>query len=120
MAALPYRDLIAWQRANRLAHAVLDLLECPPLARRPWFRDQVARCALSVSANLAEGSGRATRREFAAHVAIARGSLFELDNALQLAGERGWVDAAALGAITHLIEEVSAILNGLGHSLRTR
>ncbi|WBL34753.1 four helix bundle protein [Tepidiforma flava] len=118
MSELPYRRLLAWQRAHALAHEVLDLAESEPFARRPWFRDQVARAALSVSANIAEGSGRHSRREFASHVAIARGSLFELDSALLLARERGWLEHERGRELQSAIQELSAILSGLGQSLR--
>ena len=47
--------------------------------------NQICRAALSVPSNIAEGNGRVHRREYAHHVAIARGSLLEVESILYVA-----------------------------------
>ena len=54
------------------------------------------RCAGSVGANLAEGAGRDTRRDFARFTTIALGSLNELEHHCFVASDLGFIDAAQL------------------------
>lgn len=88
MDRLPYRNLVAWQRAYALA---IDVLEA---VRTPAFRDdrdlqrQLIRAIMSVPANVAEGQGRGTPLDFASFVDRARGSLFEADTWLLAARSR--------------------------------
>ena len=64
MASRSYRDLVAWQKG-------MDLVEAVHLATRDWpkeerfgLTDQVRRAVVSVPANVAEGQGRGSRKDF--------------------------------------------------------
>lgn len=48
---------------------------------------QINRCAVSVPSNIAEGSSRTSKKDFAHFVKISLGSLFELETQLILANE---------------------------------
>jgi four helix bundle protein len=77
-----FEDLPAWQEAIRLAEGCEDfLLEAKD---RISFskRDQLDRCSLSVSNNIAEGFERGTTNELLAFLYIARGSAGEVRSML--------------------------------------
>src|ERR1041385_1314174 len=81
-----YRDLVVWQKAMDVALAVLRLpggLKHPNLFA---LADQLRRAAISVPSNVAEGHGRRSRGEYIRYVAIATGSLRELETQLLLLG----------------------------------
>ena len=64
-----------------------------------------------------EGYGRAHRAEYAHHVGIANGSLFELETQLLIAAEVGYLDgdaaAGAMGKVTEVGKMMAALLRAL-------
>lgn len=89
-----FEDLPVWQAAIELAEMCEDLLDEAGNAIRRGKQDQLDRCSLSVSNNIAEGFERGTTNELLAFLYIARGSAGERrhDAAVRTAGE-----AEALG-----------------------
>lgn len=117
---LPYRGLETWQQAHALALDVLAVADRRALDRRPFVRDQLARAATSVPANLAEGRGRRSRSDFAHFVAISRGSLCELDYWLLLCARLGVLEPAEHQAFEARIHRLSAKLAALHDALRAQ
>lgn len=74
---------------------------------------QVTRAATSVPLNIAEGRGRRGPREFGNFLSIARGSLAELDTALELCVRLGYIPRAELAEIEALADEVGRMLTTL-------
>jgi four helix bundle protein len=64
-----------------------------------------------VASNIAEGKGRASDKELLQFLNRARGSLFEIETQLQIAGSLGYV--AAPGEILQRTEEIAKMLNGI-------
>ena len=119
MPARGFRDLIAWQKA-------MDLVEGVYRATQGWPRDeaygltnQVRRAAVSVPANIAEGQGRGSSREFGQFLAIAKGSLGELETHLLIAHRLTCLDEQTAGALIAQVTEVGRLLHGLRQSLRS-
>ena len=78
IAVRSYRDLIVWQKAMDLVDLVYDTCE-----EFPWKEDhrltaQLIRAAISVPSNIAEGQARATSRDSANFLVMAKGSLAEI------------------------------------------
>lgn len=72
-----FEDLPVWQTAIRLAEGCEDFIVAAK-DRITWSkRDQLDRCSLSVSNNIAEGFERGTTSELLAFLYIARGSAGE-------------------------------------------
>jgi four helix bundle protein len=71
-------ELVVWQLAHELRSRVYALIATGPAAADRRFCDQIRQAVASVPANIAEGFGRETHREFARFLNIARGSLFEV------------------------------------------
>ena len=70
------------------------------------------RAAVSISANIAEGQGRLTRGEWAHFLGIARGSLYELENHIEVAKELGYLTVEA-EILQFEIRSVARVLDGL-------
>lgn len=88
--------------------------------RHSALATQIERAAVSIPANIAEGSSRASPAEFARFANISIGSLRELETLLDLA--QGLCDALS-GRIRILLsqaDEVGRVLYGLQQSLRAK
>ena len=115
-----YRDLPAWQKA-------VDLVEEVYLATRGWPREelygltnQVRRAAVSIPANIAEGQGRNSRAEFSQFLAVARGSLHEVETHLVIAHRLQYLPVPAYDALIRRTTEVARLISGLSKHLRGR
>ena len=114
-----FRRLVAWQKADDLASAVFSVAQMLPLQHR-WLRDQAARAAVSVPANIAEGYGRGSLRDYLRFLDIARGSLAELEYYLHFLRRNGLIEAEKLIAAEALRAETGRLLFGLTQSLREK
>ncbi len=112
-----YRDLDVWQRGMDFATEVYALTKRMPKAEEYRLIGQVLRAAASVPANIAEGNARGTRKEYAQHVSIARGSLAEAETFLTLAVRTGMLDTEEAAPALALADQLGRQLNVLRHRL---
>jgi four helix bundle protein len=71
------------------------------------------RAAYSVPANIAEGSGRDTKRDYLRFLFIALGSLKEIEYFLLLSHELGYLKQSDFVATTECVNASFAALHGL-------
>jgi four helix bundle protein len=112
-----YRDLIAWQKAMILVRDTYQLTRGWPADERIGLTLQARRAAVSVPANIAEGSGRTGARHLRNHLSIAHGSLCELETHVLVARDLGFIDTPETEALLERSEEVGRIIRGLLKSL---
>jgi four helix bundle protein len=108
-----HRDLIVWNKAMDLVVEVYRVSASFPAAERWRLIDQLSRAVVSVPANIAEGQGRGTSKDFAQFLAIARGSLNETETYLMLAMRLGYLTTHQAEPVLALLTEVSKMLAGL-------
>jgi len=112
-----YRDLVVWQKAMTLVGGVYRVTGDWPREELFGLTSQVRRAAVSVPANIAEGQGRSALKEYLHHLAIANGSLFEVETHLLIAQQLGYSDDATCMALAGQTSEVGRLLHGLMNSL---
>lgn len=98
-----FEELPVWQAAIRLAELAEDFLLTAEKRITRGKRDQLDRCSLSVSNNVAEGFERGTTKELLAFLYIARGSSGEVRSMMRFFERR-----PALG---HLKSEISDLIS---------
>lgn len=113
-----YRDLKVWQQAMDLAEACYHLTRRFPREEIYGLTSQIRRAAASIPANIAEGNGRDTRREYIQFLRIAQGSLKELETHLILSTRIGLVTPAEMGEILRRCEGIGKMLRALIRSLQ--
>ena len=109
----PYRNLKAWQHAQRLAVECVKAARQFPDHEQGALADQLRRAAYSVPINIAEGSAKRGSREYRRFLDIARGSLAELETIIEMAKDIGYVDPVEFGRLEALATETSKTLYGL-------
>jgi four helix bundle protein len=108
-----HRDLIVWQKAMDLVVQVYRLANLFPSSENYRLTAQITRAAASVPANIAEGNGRGTNRDYAHFVSIAKGSLMEVETFLMLAVRLSYLDEGETRPVFMLITEISKMLTAL-------
>lgn len=113
-----YRDLVVWDKAMDLGVTVHQFCEDRRAPRYFVLMDQLQRSAGSVPSNIAEGYGRRSRGDYMRFVAIASGSLYELETHLLLARriESSWMDE--IDRMLQMAAEVGRMLIGLHRALK--
>ncbi len=112
-----YKELVVWQKSMALVTEVYAATAKFPREELFGLASQLRRSAVSVPSNIAEGQGRATKGEFIQFLAHARGSLFELETQVLIAGELSYLSSEFQGRLVEKVQEVARILNGLLTSL---
>jgi four helix bundle protein len=111
-----YRELIAWQRGMSLVEAAEALVRVLG-ARNSALSSQLMKAALSVPSNIAEGYGRAARGEYLHFLAIAVGSLREVETLALIARRRSQAAEEAADRLLAIADETGKVLYGLRKSL---
>ena len=113
MSGFRFEKLDVWHRAVEFADAVYDATSHFPSDERFGLTSQMRRAAVSVSSNIAEGSGRASDRDFGRFVEIAYGSLMEVVSQLFIARRRDFILKETFDAVYEQADEVARMLSGL-------
>lgn len=71
-------DIEIYTEALMLARQIYSICKYPKLQKEYSLIDQIKRAALSVAANIAEGYGRRTKKDFSQFLSIALGSVNEI------------------------------------------
>jgi four helix bundle protein len=116
----PFEKLRVWQAARDLSKAVYLTTGKFPQREIYGLISQCNRAAISVAANLAEGSSRRSRKDQAHFSEIAYGSLMELACLLILSRDVGILPDASEQDLRGSIEQLSPQLNALHRSQRSR
>ena len=114
-----YEDLEVWKLAKTLAVEVYKITKAFPKEDLYGITSQIRRCSLSIPSNLAEGSARGSKKEFARFVMIALGSTAELNTQLLVAKEIGILSETDYNAICTKLGRIGKMLKGLERSMRT-
>jgi four helix bundle protein len=80
-----HKDLDVWKKSMDLVERVYRRTESFPDSEKYGLTNQIRRCTVSVSSNIAEGAARNTDKEFVQFCYIALGSLSELETQLLIA-----------------------------------
>ena len=116
MAIRNYRDLVVWQRAMELAEDVYRITRRFPTDERFVLTPQLRKAGVSIPSNIAEGHGVHSDRVLRRHLAIAQGSLCELETQVLLAARLGYLQKADLDQVMSRASEVARLITGLSHA----
>lgn len=112
-----FRDLTVWQKSMDLVCSLYEITKLLPPDESFSLTNQMRRCAVSIPSNIAEGSGRQTKKDFINFLCIARGSNFELQTQLEICVKIKYLTKADIRDTYNLTTEVSKMLSGLIKSL---
>ena len=113
-----FEELIAWQKARRLAADVYAITRTTKFAKDFSLTDQIRSAVVSIGSNIAEGFDRGNNKEFVTFLGIAKGSAAEVRSQLYTAFDVGYLATEEFERLRSMAEEVSRLVNGLLLSLR--
>lgn len=114
-----FEGLSIWQRSIIIGDhlfTIADALESKKLYR---FAEQLRGAGLSISNNIAEGSGSVSKKEFHQFLNYARRSCFECANIIIVIQRRGYIEQDAKENLFSSLDELSRMITGFQKSLLT-
>lgn len=114
-----FEDIVAWQKARELVKEVYSITSDGLFAKDFGLRDQIRRASVSIMLNIAEGFARKTNRELSQFLVIAHGSAAEVQAALYVALDQGYVAEEHFKNLYKLADETSRMIMGFSKYLKS-
>jgi four helix bundle protein len=112
-----FEKLTVWQEARKLKQKIYRATKSFPREEMFALTSQVRRAAISVSSNIAEGSGRNSDRDFAHFLEQAYGSLMETASLLFLAFDEMYLNESEVDGLLESADQLAGKLTALNRSL---
>jgi len=113
MAGKSYRDLDVWREAMDFVVECYRMSGTFPKTGVYGLTSQLQRAAVSIPANIAEGSRRQGQQEYSRFLNIAQGSAAEAEYLLILSRDLGYLSPSTFDRLSADLDEIARMLHGL-------
>jgi four helix bundle protein len=114
-----YRDLLVWQKGIALVLVAYKAAASFPKFEIYGLTSQLRRAATSIPANIAEGYGRGSRKEYLQFLQIAQGSLKELETTVIIAEKLFYLTPSQAKRLLDETAELGRMLGSLIRKLKS-
>ncbi len=108
-----FTDLVVWQESHKMVVGLYKATETFPQTAIFGLTNQMRRCVISITSNIAEGFGRQSYKEKVQFYSIAKGSNLELQNQLLAARDIGFLNKEKFQELAEQSVDVGKLLTGL-------
>jgi len=108
-----FERLEVWKKSIAIYEKVCELSKVIDQREQFSLGDQIGRAALSISTNIAEGTGREGNKESKYFFNIAKGSLYEVLSLLYVMKNRGYLKTPDYETLYQECDEIARMLSGL-------
>jgi four helix bundle protein len=112
--------LDVWTKSIEFVVAAYKATEPFPKDERFGLTSQLRRAAVSIPANIAEGAGRQSPKEFAHFLSNAQGSASEVDTELLIANRLGYLAEAKYVSLGASLDDIGRMITGLSRHLKLK
>ena len=116
-----FEEIKAWQAARELTGIIYRMTADGKFSKDYALRDQIRRAAVSIMANIAEGNGRKTNKDFAGFLVVSHGSAAEVQSHLYVALDLDYISKQDFDNLYQKLDEISRMTMALAkHLLKTQ
>ncbi|TSC91260.1 MAG: S23 ribosomal protein [Parcubacteria group bacterium Gr01-1014_2] len=101
-----FQKLEVWKLARKLVSEIYRITKLFPKEEQFSLSSQLRRAAISVPLNIAEGSARRTKKDFASFIRIAMGSLLEVYTCIEIANDEKYINISDYNKVKSQIQEI--------------
>ncbi len=113
-----FEEIEVWQRARSLVKNLYFVSSSGTFIKDFSLKDQLRRSGISIMANIAEGFGRRSTKEFANFLNISHASTSEVQSHLYVALDQKYINKKVFQDLYNECEEISKMLLGFQNYLR--
>ena len=114
-----FEDIIAWQRARETTKEIYQATLKGDFSKDYDLRGQIRRASTSIMANIAEGFGRHSDKEFANFLNIAHASAYEVQSHLYVALDLRYIARETFEHLYDSLGQICRMLYALRNSLKS-
>lgn len=114
----PHEQLDVWKKSVDFSVEVYRATESFPKDERFGLISQIRRAAVSIAANIAEGAGRRSDKEFLNFLSMSQGSASEVETELLIAHKLGYLTDADFQSLMQRMDEIGRMITGLCSHIR--
>ena len=118
MVKFRFQDLKIWQLAIQIANELFDISDELEKKKLYRFAEQLRGSGMSMSNNIAEGSGSSSKKEFIQFLNIARRSTFENANILILLRMRDLITEESLNKLLDDLDKLCRQITNFQKTLK--
>ena len=107
-----FKKLLIWQLGMEMVDKVYDMVALLPSDEKYGLRSQMTRCAVSIPANIAEGSAKRSVKDYISYIEIALGSAFELETHSIVVQRRKWMNEELMNELGEMIRREQKMISG--------
>ncbi len=115
-----HKDLDIWKLAKEVASDIYIITKKFPREELYSITDQIKRSSVSISTNIAEGSGRNSPKEFLHFLSISNGSSAELDTLLEISLDAAFISKEEYEGLNEKIDRIQKMNRKLQSSIKLR
>ena len=115
-----HKDLDVWRLSMDLAVKIYNTTQQFPKDEIYGLVSQMRRCAVSIPANIAEGSGRAHSKELCQFLNIASGSAAELESLLIISNRLNYIDSVKSDGLINDSVRIIKMLASMSKKIKSR
>jgi len=108
-----------WQKGMVLASEIYKASKFFPKEELFGLRSQTTRAAVSIPANIAEGSAKKSQKEYKYFLEVSLGSAFELETHLLIAKGQNWFPEEIINELLSRVIEVQRMVSSFITKLET-
>ena len=112
-----FEKLDVWKLSRVFQKDIYKTTKSFPKDEEEGLREQIRRAAISVSSNIAEGSAKFSRKDFARYIQISFGSLMETLNQLYAALDLEYIEDEKFNSLKQQVHQISMKLSALKRSI---
>lgn len=113
-----FKELKVWQKSRELVKEVYQLTKELPSSEQFGITSQLRRAIVSVPANIAEGAGRNSNKDFCRFLDIANGSSFEVETLLYLCLDLDYISTDTFSYINSKVLEIQRMIYSLKSKMK--
>lgn len=116
----PHEQLDVWKKSIDFTVEVYKITENFPKDERFGLISQIRRASVSIAANIAEGAGRKSDKEFLNFLSMSQGSASEVETELLIAFRLGYIADEPFQSLMLKMDEIGRMITGLCSHIRNK
>ncbi len=116
----PHEQLDVWKKSVDFVVEIYAATDGLPKDERFGLTSQIRRASVSIAANIAEGAGRRSDKEFLNFLSMSQGSASEVETELLIALRLGFISADIFEQLRVMLDDKGRMITGLSKHLRAK